>query len=61
MINIAWKDSNWQARFFSIWGGQAVSLFGSQLVQFAIIWWLTQETGSATVLAISAMVGMLRK
>jgi DHA3 family macrolide efflux protein-like MFS transporter len=59
MINIAWKDSNWKVRFFSIWGGQAVSLFGSQLVQFAIIWWLTQETGSATVLAIASLAGML--
>jgi DHA3 family macrolide efflux protein-like MFS transporter len=59
MINIAWKDANWKPRFFSIWGGQAVSLFGSQLVQFAIIWWLTQETGSATVLAYASLVGML--
>ena len=59
MIKVAWKESNWKARFFSIWGGQAVSLFGSQLVQFAIIWWLTQETGSATVLAIASLAGML--
>ena len=59
MINITWEDTNWKPRFFSIWGGQAVSLFGSQLVQFAIIWWLTQETGSATVLAIASLVGML--
>lgn len=45
--------------FFLIWGGQTVSLLGSQLVQFALIWWLTQTTGSATVLATASLVGML--
>lgn len=50
---------NWAGRFFTIWSGQALSLFGSALVQFALIWWLTQESGSATVLAIATLVGML--
>jgi DHA3 family macrolide efflux protein-like MFS transporter len=50
---------NWARRFFTIWTGQALSLFGSALVQFSLIWWLTQESGSATVLAIAVMVGML--
>jgi DHA3 family macrolide efflux protein-like MFS transporter len=45
--------------FFILWTGQAVSLLGSQLVQFAIIWWLTQETRSATVLAVASLVGLL--
>ena len=49
----------WAARFFTIWSGQALSLFGSALVQFALIWWLTQKSGSATVLAIAVLVGML--
>jgi DHA3 family macrolide efflux protein-like MFS transporter len=50
---------NWAARFFSIWTGQAFSLFGSALVQFALVWWLTQKTGSATVLATATLTGML--
>ena len=50
---------NWARRFFTVWTGQAFSLFGSALVQFALIWWLTQESGSATVLAIATLVGML--
>ncbi|HEU0295035.1 MAG TPA: MFS transporter [Anaerolineales bacterium] len=50
---------NWAARFFTIWSGQAVSLFGSSLVQFALIWWLTQKTGSATALAVAGLAGML--
>ncbi|MGZ9224707.1 MAG: MFS transporter [Anaerolineales bacterium] len=50
---------NWARRFFTVWTGQAFSLFGSALVQFALIWWLTQKSGSATVLAIATLVGML--
>jgi DHA3 family macrolide efflux protein-like MFS transporter len=50
---------NWAARFFTIWTGQAFSLFGSQLVQFALVWWLAQKSGSATILAIATLVGML--
>lgn len=49
----------WAPPFFTIWTGQAFSLLGSQLVQFALIWWLTKTTGSATVLATAALVGLL--
>lgn len=50
---------NWATRFFTIFAGQAFSLFGSALVQFALIWHLTQETGSATILATASLFGML--
>jgi DHA3 family macrolide efflux protein-like MFS transporter len=50
---------SWAAPFFTIWTGQAFSLLGSQLVQFALIWWLTKTTGSATVLATASLVGLL--
>jgi DHA3 family macrolide efflux protein-like MFS transporter len=49
----------WKAEFFTIWSGQALSILGSQLVQFALIWHLTVQTGSATVLATASLVGML--
>ena len=49
----------WKSHFFTIWGGQALSILGSQLVQFALIWHLTVKTGSATVLATASLVGML--
>jgi DHA3 family macrolide efflux protein-like MFS transporter len=42
-----------------LWIGQAVSIFGSQLVQFALVWWLTRTTGSATVLATATLVALL--
>ena len=54
------KDGKrWKTRFFTIWSGQALSLLGSQLVQFALIWYLTIETGSATVLATASLVGLV--
>ena len=36
-----------------------MSILGSQLVQFALIWHLSVRTGSATVLAIASLVGLL--
>ena len=48
----------WQLPFFSIWTGQALSLVGSRLVQFALVWWLTAETGSAAVLATATLLGI---
>jgi len=49
----------WQTPFFTLWTSQALSLFGSSLVQFALIWWLTSTTRSATVLAVASLVGLL--
>lgn len=49
----------WKVPFFSIWTGQAVSLLGSRVAQFALVWWLTDLTGSATVLATASMVAMI--
>jgi len=50
---------NWLFRFSTIWTGQAFSLFGSMLVQFALVWWLTARTGSAVVLSIGTLVALL--
>ena len=53
------KNTPSMTPFLIIFAGQAISLFGSELVQFALIWWLTQTSGSATTLAIASMVGLL--
>ena len=53
------STEKWQVRFFTIWVGQAFSMLGSQLVGFAFVWYLTQKTGSATVLAIASLMSML--
>lgn len=54
-----WDEQTWKGRFFTIWAGQAFSLFGSSLAQFALVWWLTSTTGSATVLALSTLAALL--
>ena len=36
-------EKGWQKPFFLVWTGQAFSLLGSQLVQFALIWYLTKK------------------
>ena len=43
------QAANWAGRFFTIWSGQALSLFGSALVQFSLIWWLTQKSGDCGI------------
>jgi DHA3 family macrolide efflux protein-like MFS transporter len=52
-------NDRWAVPFFTIWSAQALSLFGSSLVGFALIWWLTAETGSATVLATATLISIL--
>ena len=49
----------WQIPFFTIWTGQQFSLVGSSVLQFALVWWLTQLTGSATVLAMATMMWVI--
>ncbi len=53
------KPHKWVARLSIIMTGQAISLLGSGLVQFSIIWWLTSKTGSAVVLSLSTIMGLL--
>lgn len=52
-------ERNWRSRFFTVWIGQAFSLFGSSLVDFALIWWLTEVTGSETILALSTLTALV--
>jgi DHA3 family macrolide efflux protein-like MFS transporter len=52
-------QTHWKSKFFTIFTGQAFSLFGSSLVQFALVWYLTRQTGSATMLAMATLVAML--
>ena len=52
-------STNWKRSFFPIWIGQIFSLLGSGLVNFSLVWYLTQSTGSATVLAMATLVAIL--
>ena len=46
---------DWLRRFGPIWTGQTLSQVGSSLATFALIWWLTTETGSSRVLATATL------
>ncbi len=50
-----WRNYN----FMLVWGGQSISLFGSQLTYIALLWWVLEKTGSATVLATVAIASSL--
>jgi DHA3 family macrolide efflux protein-like MFS transporter len=51
--------THWKKRFFTIWIGQAFSMLGSQLVGFAFVWYLTEKTGSATVLTLGNLIQLI--
>jgi MFS transporter, DHA3 family, macrolide efflux protein len=53
-----WNPIHWVLSFTAIWGAEALSLFGTQLVQFALVWWITKSTGSATLLAGATLVAL---
>jgi len=52
-------EENWMKKFIPIWGAQIFSLLGSGLVQFALVWYITQQTGSAAMLATATLVALL--
>ena len=46
---------DWRLRFGMIWLGQSVSLFGSVLTQFVLVWWITETVGTGVALATAAL------
>ena len=51
--------SQWKFTFFKFWFTQALSLIGSGLASFSVIWWITEKTGSSTILATLAVASLL--
>lgn len=50
---------HWRRNIYLFLTGQFLSGITSMIVQYAIIWYLTKNTGSATVLSLSTLLGML--
>ncbi|GEL38064.1 non-ribosomal peptide synthetase modules and protein-like protein [Lacticaseibacillus paracasei subsp. tolerans DSM 20258] len=50
---------HWQRNIAIFLLGQFLSGITSMTVQYAIIWYLTAKTGSATILSIATLLGML--
>ncbi|MFA5309760.1 MAG: MFS transporter [Dehalococcoidales bacterium] len=46
-------------KFFVMWSSQAFSLIGSAVVEFALAWYLTRETGRATILATAVILALI--
>ena len=60
MTNLAFNDiPNWKRNFNIFLVGQFLSGITSMIVQYSIIWYLTMQTGSATILSIASILGML--
>ena len=53
------KNKKWKSQFIVVALGQAISMLGSQGVQFALIWWLAEKTSSQLMLGISGIVAYL--
>lgn len=50
---------NWRKNFYLFLIAQLLTGVTSMIVQYAIIWYLTLETGEESVLAVATLVGML--
>lgn len=53
------KNKKWKSQFIVVALGQAISMLGSQGVQFALSWWLAEKTSSPLMLGISGIVAYL--
>jgi DHA3 family macrolide efflux protein-like MFS transporter len=45
--------------YLYFWTGQLVSLLGSSISQFVIVWWITLETQSALYLSLASFLGFV--
>lgn len=53
------EKEQWRKKYLTILSGQTVSLIGSSAVQFALIWWLTNESKSAIMLSLAGLSAYL--
>lgn len=53
------KQKNWKNSIARFLTAQTISLFGSSLVQYAIVWYITLSTSSGKMLTISTLCGFL--
>jgi len=52
-------NTNWKKNIILFLSSQTVSLFGSSLVQYAIMWYITLETQSGVMMTIAIVSGFL--
>lgn len=49
----------WKLRYGAVFIGQSLSLLGSQLTQFVLLWWITDTTGSVGAVATAGIAALL--
>lgn len=59
MISNEYISEDWKKKTALFIASQTMSIFGSSLVQFAIIWYITLTTKSGTILTISTLFAFL--
>lgn len=53
------ENQNWRKNTIRFLTSQAISLFGSSLVQYAIIWTITLQTSSGIMMSLATLCGYL--
>ena len=53
------KDEKWWGKAIAFMTGQGISLFGSQIVQMAMIWYVTLETSSGILVTVLTLAAFL--
>jgi len=53
------EKENWKRNIIFFLGSQTISLFGSSLVQYAILWYITLNTQSGAMMTIYILCGFL--
>lgn len=53
------KNQNWKSAIIRFMTAQTISLFGSSLVQYAIVWYITLTTSSGKMLTLSTLCAFL--
>jgi len=43
--------------YLFLWAGQMVSLLGSSIAQFVIVWWIALGTGTTLYLSLASLAG----
>ncbi|MDD3038740.1 MFS transporter [Bacteroides sp.] len=51
--------TNWKKKLIIIWAGQLFSILSSSIAQFAVVLWISLETGSAEVLSYATIAALL--
>ncbi len=52
-------ENNWQRKILTIWFGQSISLLTSIVFQMCVVWYLTEQTGSAAVLTTAVIAAFV--